>query len=170
MVGKVATIVGDVRGLQQRHPPIKYNLSCREHQRLSTEGKIVSKYCIISKTLERGFINQPPWICVYVGGLIDISSPYVWGKLFFHCFFPDFKKIKSTKTTILPIFFSQHSPSWKGIFFHLITSARKRYRSSYGEQISKKLHVSLTSSIIQKGTMNGISIRPIQTVFFVMKV
>ena len=85
-------------------PPIKYNLSCREHQRLSTEGKIVSKYCIISKTLERGSINQPPWICVYVGGLIDISSPYVWGKLFFHCFFPDFKKIKSTKTTILPIF------------------------------------------------------------------
>ena len=104
MAGKVATIVGDVRGLQQRHHRIKYNLSWREHQRLSTEGKIVSKYCIISKTLERGSINQPPWICVYVGGLIDISSPYVWGKLFFHCFFPDFKKIKSTKTTILQIF------------------------------------------------------------------
>ena len=34
----------------------------------------------------------------------------------------------------------------------------------------KKLHAALTSSIIQEGTMNGIYIRPIQTVFFVMKV
>ena len=34
-------------------PPIKYTLSCREDQRLSTEGKIVSEYSIISKTLGR---------------------------------------------------------------------------------------------------------------------
>ena len=30
--------------------PIKYTSSCREGQRLSTEGKIVSKYCNISKS------------------------------------------------------------------------------------------------------------------------
>ena len=34
-------------------PPIKYTLSCREDQRLSTEGKIVSEYSNISKTLGR---------------------------------------------------------------------------------------------------------------------
>ena len=54
-------------------PPIKYTSSCWEDQRLSTEGKIVSKYCNISKTLGRG---PPPsttvgvWICVYVRGLM----------------------------------------------------------------------------------------------------
>ena len=31
-------------------PPIKYTSSCREDQRRSTEGKIVSKYCNLSKT------------------------------------------------------------------------------------------------------------------------
>ena len=31
-------------------PPIKYTSSSREDQRLSTEGKIVSKYCNVSKT------------------------------------------------------------------------------------------------------------------------
>ena len=41
-------------------PPIKYTSSCREEQRLSTEGKIVLKYCHISKTLERGSINPIP--------------------------------------------------------------------------------------------------------------
>ena len=43
-------------------------------QRLSTNGKVVLKYCNISKTLERGSINPPSpfvaprgvWICVYV--------------------------------------------------------------------------------------------------------
>ena len=43
-------------------PPIKY----REDQRLFTEGKIVSKYCNISKTEGRGFINPPPPL--YHGG------------------------------------------------------------------------------------------------------
>ena len=53
--------------------PIKYTSSCWEDQRLSTKGKIVSKYCNISKTLRRGTIQPPPprttvgvWICVYV--------------------------------------------------------------------------------------------------------
>ena len=64
-------------------PPIKYTSSCwvdqsRSPSRLSTEGKIVSKYCNISKTLWRGSIPIPPpapcttvgvWICVYVQGL-----------------------------------------------------------------------------------------------------
>ena len=63
-------------------PPIKYTSYCwvdqsRSPSRLSTEGKIVSKYCNISKTLWRGSIPTPPapcttvgvWICVYVQGL-----------------------------------------------------------------------------------------------------
>ena len=45
-------------------PPIKYTSTCWEDQRLSTEGKIVSKYCNISKILERGSINPP---CTTVG-------------------------------------------------------------------------------------------------------
>ena len=60
-------------------PPIKYTSFFREDQWLSTEGKIVSKYCNISKTLGRGSINPPPppppcitvgvWPCAYVWGL-----------------------------------------------------------------------------------------------------
>ena len=40
-------------------PPIKYTSSCREDQMLSTKGKIVSKYCNLSKTPGRGFIHPP---------------------------------------------------------------------------------------------------------------
>ena len=57
--------------------PIKYTSSCREDQGLSTKGKIVKKYCNISKTPGRGFHppSPPPvttvgvWICLYVRGL-----------------------------------------------------------------------------------------------------
>ena len=64
--------------------PSKNISSCREGQRLSLEGKIVSKYYNISKTRGRGF-HQPPtppppppllcttvgvWLCVYARGLI----------------------------------------------------------------------------------------------------
>ena len=35
----MAAVFGDVTDLQQRHHPIKYTSSCREDQRLSTEGK-----------------------------------------------------------------------------------------------------------------------------------
>ena len=61
-------------------PPIKYTSSCREDERLSTEGKIVSKYCNMSKTQGGGgwSINPhslvPPWgvwLCVYVWGLTE---------------------------------------------------------------------------------------------------
>ena len=41
-------------------PSIKYTFSCWENQRLSTYGKIVSKYCNISKTLGRDSIHPPP--------------------------------------------------------------------------------------------------------------
>ena len=60
-------------------PLIKYTSSCRGDQRLSTKGKIVSKYCNILKTLGRGSTDPPPalppcttvgvWINVYVRGL-----------------------------------------------------------------------------------------------------
>ena len=46
-------------------PPIKYTSSRREDQRLFTEGKIVSKYCNISKTLGGNSFNSPP--CTTVG-------------------------------------------------------------------------------------------------------
>ena len=39
-------------------PPIKYTSSCRKDQRLSTEGKIVSKYCNIKNS--RGVHPPPP--------------------------------------------------------------------------------------------------------------
>ena len=65
---------------RQRPPavpaPIKYNSSCREDQRLSTEVEIVLKYCNISKTLGRGSYTPRlvpatvgVWICVYIRGL-----------------------------------------------------------------------------------------------------
>ena len=39
-------------------PPIKYTSSCREDQRVSTEGKIVSKYCDISNS-QGSFLPTP---------------------------------------------------------------------------------------------------------------
>ena len=76
---KMVTIFGDVIGPLAAPSPIKYTSSCGEYQRLSTEGKIVSKYCNVSKTLGGG--SHPPhplvprstvgvWICMYVRGLI----------------------------------------------------------------------------------------------------
>ena len=47
-------------------PPIKYTLSCREDQRLSTEGKIVSEYSNIPKPLG-GFHLLPPPFTTLVG-------------------------------------------------------------------------------------------------------
>ena len=49
-------------------PTIKYTSPCREDQRLFTEGKIVSKYCNISKTWGRGFIKHTPPPPLYHGG------------------------------------------------------------------------------------------------------
>ena len=57
---KMATIVSDVTGLQQTyHQQSIGTSSCWEDQRLSTEGKIVSKYCKCKKTLGRGSVNHP---------------------------------------------------------------------------------------------------------------
>ena len=64
MAAKLATMFGDRPPAAA--PPIKYTSSCREDQRLSTEGKIISKYCNISKT-QRGF-HQPPPPPLYQGG------------------------------------------------------------------------------------------------------
>ena len=63
MATKKVTMFGDVTGLQQRHHPYNYTSSCKKDQRLPTEGKIVLKYCNISKTLGKGS-NTP----LYHGG------------------------------------------------------------------------------------------------------
>ena len=87
---KMATIVGDVTGLQQRHHPIKYILSCREDQRLSIEGKIVSKYCNILKTSGRVSINPRP--SLYHGGGMNLRvRPRVNSAR--KCFYDDRKTI-----------------------------------------------------------------------------
>ena len=53
-------------------PPIKYTLSCREDQRLSSKDKIFSKYNNISLTLGRGSTNPPPPpLPLYHGGGYD---------------------------------------------------------------------------------------------------
>ena len=69
MVAKMATIVGDVTNPPAAPPPIKYTSSCKEDQRLSTEGKIVSKYCNISMTLGGGGSIHPP---LYHGGGMNL--------------------------------------------------------------------------------------------------
>ena len=52
-----------------KYPSIKYPSSCREDQRLSTEGKIVSKYCNISETLGGGGVHPLP---LYHGGGMNL--------------------------------------------------------------------------------------------------
>ena len=44
---------------------------CRESRRLSTEGKIVSKHCSVSKTQE-GSLNPSPPPPLYAGGIITL--------------------------------------------------------------------------------------------------
>ena len=63
-------------------PPIKYTLSCREDQRLSTEGKIVSEYSNISKTLGR--VPSTPVSPLYHGGGMNLRvRPSVFFLLLF---------------------------------------------------------------------------------------
>ena len=73
-------------------PPIKFTSSGRDDQRLPTEGKIVSKYCNISKTPARGSTlptsvctTEGVWISVYVWGLIKFHAKGPWS---FHCYSP----------------------------------------------------------------------------------
>ena len=68
--------------------PTKYTSSCREDQRLSTEGKILLKHCNISKTIkEGGPSNHPPCtaveVCVYVRGLCSGPMDVVKLTIFF---------------------------------------------------------------------------------------
>ena len=57
IAAKMAAILGDVTGPQQRRKPIIYTSPCRANHRLSTKCKILSKSCNISKTQES---DQPP--------------------------------------------------------------------------------------------------------------
>ena len=70
-------------------PPINCASSCWEDQRLSSDGKIVSKYCNLPKNSGGGVLQTPPpplttvgvGICVYVRGLrpqvsLFISNPF----------------------------------------------------------------------------------------------
>ena len=68
----MVTIVGDVTGPSAAlaPPPIKYTSPCREDQRLSTEAKIVSKYCNISKSLEGEGSVHPFFL--YHGGSMNL--------------------------------------------------------------------------------------------------
>ena len=67
---KMAAIVGNVTGPQQRQTSIKYTSYCWEDQTLSTEGKTVSKYCKISKTLGGGGGSNNPHL--YHGGGMNL--------------------------------------------------------------------------------------------------
>ena len=74
-------------------PPIKYTSSCWEDQRFSTEGKIVSKYCNISKTLGRGSMYPPllvPWRCYDFActseGQVVLSKGSAWFCMWLHFF------------------------------------------------------------------------------------
>ena len=58
-------------------PPIKYTSSCKEDQRLSTKGKIVWKYCNISKTPGRCSIPPPPTAPYHGGGMSLFLRPRV---------------------------------------------------------------------------------------------
>ena len=77
---------GDHVWWRQKPPAVllhtKYISSCWEDQELSTEGKIVSKYCNVSKN--KGVPTTPPpphllyhgevWLCVYVQGLMNQTA------------------------------------------------------------------------------------------------
>ena len=68
----MVTIFGDVIGPLAAPSPIKYTSSCGEYQRLSTEGKIVSKYCNVSKTLGGGGASTPPPCTTVHGGGMNL--------------------------------------------------------------------------------------------------
>ena len=73
ILDKIQDRVGDGDHVWWRHrspaapPPIKYTRFCGENQRISTEGKIVSKYCNRSKTLRGEGGHQPPPPHLYHG-------------------------------------------------------------------------------------------------------
>ena len=158
---KMATIVGDVRGLQQRHLPLKITHLVEK----------IKGFLLKAKQIQNNSSYYKLW------GGVPLTSPLVprWGWVnrhlpMYEVFCQHFKKIKSSKTTqFCPLFFFPHLPSRNGNFFHL-PQQEKGKDPVMANNFFKKLHAALTSSIIQEGTMNGIYIRPIQTVFFVMKV
>ena len=65
---------GDVTDLQQRHHPKKYPINyCREDQRLSTEGKIVSKYWRGGESINPPYTTLGVWLCMYVRQLTRVA-------------------------------------------------------------------------------------------------
>ena len=90
-------------------PPIKYTSSCWDYQRLSTEGKIVSEYCNIPKTLGRGSMNPA---LLYHGGGTNLRSDVQGLRAFLfllhpNLFLQDFRDIFSPCGIPTVFFFGQ---------------------------------------------------------------
>ena len=100
-------------------PPLKYTSSYQEDQRLSTEGKIVSKYCNISKTLGRGSIH-PLQLCT-TGDMNLRVRPWVKSGKTIQSFWSESIQNKVSCTLILKLFLD----IWRishGKLFQIFTS------------------------------------------------
>ena len=88
ILGKIQNVSQDADHCWWRHrppaapPPIKYTSSCREDQKLSTEGKIVSEYSHISKTLGAVSSTPQPHSLCQSGGMTLRERPRVNIKVF----------------------------------------------------------------------------------------
>ena len=102
---------GAVTGPPAAPPPIKYTSSCREHQRLSTEGKIVSKYCNISKTLGGPIHPTPLYHC---GGMNLHVRPRVTNKN--GTITKQFKKLPPVKNRSTLLCFALYRVLWPFCF------------------------------------------------------
>ena len=81
IAAKMAAILGDVTGPQQRRKPIIYTSPCRANHKLSTKRKILSKSCNISKTQWGDQPPSPPHPCLYHGlGVTLFLRPRVYSK------------------------------------------------------------------------------------------
>ena len=159
----MATMFGDITGPSAAPPLIKYSSPCREDQRLSTESKIFSNYCNISKTL--GGVHPPP---SFHGGGMNLhvrprinyildkcKLPQQWK---FNEVSPVFKedccltKSNYRKITILPflskvfgtLLRSRYPPLFWKYFFTNVLGYREKVRNGYCSTQPRR--------IVEKGT------------------